>query len=153
MNPELLNMLNKHKSLETQNAASLKEVLDVTGNSIVNMFLGGIMLDTMKHADVIQAIIDIGAGQILWKIDKQKMVEELEKHIEIEKKMLQSIQDIVEKNKDKKIELLIREIVADERRHHRILTQLLENIENMEVLKEEWLDFYLKFQQDDFGKT
>ncbi|MFX0046451.1 MAG: hypothetical protein ACFE8Z_11430 [Candidatus Hermodarchaeota archaeon] len=153
MDPELLNMLNSHKSLELENAASLKAVLDVIDSSIVKMFLGGIMLDSTKHSNILQTIIDINSGEVLWNIDKQKMVEELEKHLEIEKKMLQSIQDIVGKNKDEKIEPLIEEILADERRHHRIFTQLLENVDNLGAVKEEWLDFYLQFQQEDFGRT
>lgn len=153
MDAELLKMLNNHKSFETKNASSLKSIIDVTDSSIVNMFLGGIMLDSTKHANILQAIIDVNAGQVLWNIDKQKMVKELKEHLEIEEKMLESIQDIIGKNKDKRIEPLIKEILADERRHHKILTQLLETLENLDVLKEEWVNLHIQFQQEDFGRT
>jgi len=153
MDAELLKKIENLKSFEIKNADSLKSIIEATDNSIFNMYLGGIMLDSTKHANILQAIMDIDAGQVLWDIDKQTMAKELEEHLEIERRMLESIQEITGKSQDKKIEPLIKEILADERRHHQILTQLLGTIDNMDVLKEDWVDLYVKFQQEDFGKT
>ena len=153
MDAELLKILKNHKSLETDNANSLRSIIDGIDSSIVKMFLGGIMLDSTKHATILQAIMDIDSGQVLWNVDKYKMTQELKEHLNVEEKMLKSIQNIMAKTKDQKIQPLIKEILADERRHHQILTRLLETLQNIEVLKEEWVDLYIKFQQEDFGRT
>jgi len=153
MDKELLKMVSNHQNFETKNASSLKSIVDGTDSSIIKMFLGGIMLDSTKHASILQAIMDIDAGQVLWDIDKQKMVEQLNIHLEIENTMLKSIQDIIIKNKDGKIAPLINGILSDERKHHELLIQLLKTIENMEYLKEEWVNMYVQFQQEDFGRT
>ena len=153
MDATLLKRIENLKSFETKNAESLKSVIEVTESSILNMYLSGIMLDSTKHAGILQTILDIEAGQVLWDIDKQRMAKELRDHIEIEKKMLEGLQEIMRRNPDKKIEPLIKQIITDERKHHHILTQLLGTIDNMDVLKEEWVDLYVKFQQEDFGTT
>jgi len=150
---ELMKILEEHKSFELENAKSLKSIIDMTDSSIVTMFLGGIMLDSTKHANIIQAIMDVDAGTVLWNIDKQKLNKKVSEHIEIEKKMIKSIETIMGKNKNEKIKPLIKEILEDERRHHLILTQLIKNIETLDVLKEQWIDLYVRFQQEDFGRT
>ncbi|MFH0748695.1 MAG: hypothetical protein V1915_02085 [Candidatus Bathyarchaeota archaeon] len=153
MDEALLKKVNKLKSFEIKNANSLKTLLEINTNSVVNMFLGGIMLDSTKHANILQAIMDVDAGQVLWDIDKQRMKTELKEHLEIENQMLQSIQDILGENRNKRIEPLLKGILIDERRHHRILTQLLATIDNMNVMKEEWANLFVQFQQEDFGRT
>ena len=114
MDEALLKKVNNLKSFEIKNANSLKALLEINTNSVVNMFLGGIMLDSTKHANILQAIMDVDAGQVLWDIDKQRMKTELKEHLEIENQMLQSIQDILGENRNKRIEPLLEGILITE---------------------------------------
>ena len=150
MDSELMEKLTVQMSFEKAQVTTLKPLIDETRNSVVKMFLSRVMLDSMKHADMIQAIIDLSANQVIWYIDKQKTVEELKKHIEIETRMLQSISEILGKVKDEKIKPLLQEILSDEKRHHKILTRLMIITESIDVSKETWEDLYRERLQEEW---
>jgi bacterioferritin (cytochrome b1) len=153
MDSDLLTILETHKSIETENASSLKSIIEKTDSSIMKMFLSGIMLDSTKHAIMLQTILDLDAGQVLWNVDRDTMTRELQEHLNVEQKMLRGMQNIMVRTEGQNIQPFLKEILADERRHHQILSRLLEALQNIEALKEEWIDLYIRFQQEDFGRT
>jgi hypothetical protein len=150
---ELDELLEKQRLFEEKNADELSPMVDEAPNSVLKMFLAQIMLDSKKHAMMLQAIQNVRAGQILWHIDKQRMKEQLTYHFETEKRMLESLQTISAQMVDEKSAPLLRDILEDERRHHRILMLLIDTIENLDVSEDRWLELYEKFQQEDFGRT
>jgi len=108
------------------------------------------MYDSLRHAATFQAIIDVNTGQTIWNVDKQQMIKELNAHIETEKRMVDGIQSIVNKVEENSIRKLLREIVKDERRHHRILVRLKEIIESIDVKEQDWEDLYRKTLQEEW---
>lgn len=63
--------------------------------------------------------------------------------------MLKSIQKIVGKMEDKKTKTFLGEILADERRHHEILKNLI-FFESIDVSEEDWIDLYRKRLQEEW---
>lgn len=150
MDAEVMEKINVALAFEKSHADRLRPMVDTMRNSIVKMLLSRIMYDTMRHAVTYQAIIDVNAGKTIWHVDKQQMITELNYHIETEKKMLEGVQGILKKIGDRNTERILREILGDERRHHRILVRLRDIIESIDVKQEDWEDLYRKRLQEEW---
>ena len=143
MDEELMGMLKEQRAFEQNTAESLTASVNRTKNSIVRLFLNRLVLDSLKHADIIQALIDLNTGAIVSDIDKHRMKKELSNHVLNEKDMLNRAQTIAGKVEDERAKGLLRQIIADEQRHHKILNELLRIIETIENIKDEdWLELY-----------
>lgn len=143
MDEELIRMLKEQQAFEQNTADSLTASVNRTKNSIVRLFLNRLVLDSLKHADLLQALIDLNTGAIVADIDKYRMKKELNKHILNEKKMLSRAQMIVGRVDDERTRGLLWQIIADEQRHHKILDELLRIIETIENIRDEdWWELY-----------
>jgi rubrerythrin len=143
MDEELMGMLKEQRAFEQNTADSLTASVNRTKNSIVRLFLNRLVLDSLKHADLLQALIDLNTGAIVADIDKYRMKKELSKHILNEKEMLSRAQKIVSKVEDEKTRSLLQQIVEDEQRHHKILNELLRIIGTIENIRDEdWWELY-----------
>lgn len=142
MDAELMSLFEKQLAFEKKHANALKPFIDSTENSIVRMFLSKIMLETTKHATMFQAMIDLDAGKVVWHIDKERMIEQLNYHLQTEVQMLEGIQKIVGKIEEKRTKDFLGEILADERRHHEILKNMIDFFESIDVKEEDWLALY-----------
>ncbi len=141
MNTELIEMLREQREFEKETIDLLTPMVDATKNSIIKLFLNRLVLDSMKHVDILQAAIDLNTGAVVSDVDKKRMNEELERHIKNEAEMLYRIQTIMSEVEDDKTKSLLKEIVLDEKRHHEILKELMKIIERIEnVSDEEWWD-------------
>lgn len=150
MDAELIDKITIQQAFEVKHAKALKPSVEATQNSLVKMFLSRIMFDTMKHADMLQALIDLNAGKIIWHIDKQRMIKELGYHIETESKMIKGIKSILDKVDDTKTNSMLQEILKDERKHHRTLTELIKMFESIDVSKEDWMDLWIARWQEEW---
>jgi len=143
MDEELIGMLKEHRSLEQNTANSLTASVNRTKNSIVRLFLNRLVLDSLKHADLLQALIDLNTGAIVADIDKYRMKKELGNHVLNEREMLSRVQAILSKVEDERTKGLLRQIIEDEQKHHKILNELLRIIETIENIRDEdWLELY-----------
>ncbi len=143
MNEELIRMLKEQQAFEQNTADSLTASVNRTKNSIVRLFLNRLVLDSLKHADLLQALIDLNTGAIVADIDKYRMKKKLNKHTLNEEEMLSRAQKIVGKVEDERAKGLLRQIIADEQRHHKILDELLRIIETIENIRDEdWWELY-----------
>jgi len=143
MDEELIGMLKEQRAFEQNTADSLTASVNRTKNSIVRLFLNRLVLDSLKHADLLQALIDLNAGAIVADIDKYRMKKELNKHLLNEKEMLSRVQKIIGKVEDERMRGLLQQIIGDEQRHHKILNELLRIIETIENIKDEdWWELY-----------
>lgn len=150
MDAKLLELINVQMSFEESQAESLKPVVDETKNSLLKVVLNRVRWDSMRHAAIFQAIIDQDKGQVIWEIDKKKMVKELNNHIRTEKKMIENIRNIFDIAGDANTKSLFQEILTDEETHHRILSRLKEIVDSIDVSKKDWEFFYRKQLQDDW---
>ena len=117
-----------------------------TRNIIPRLLFKEIELDTTKHAHMYATLIDLSAGAAVSKAERYEMRKELERHVANERRMLVQAQRIAKTLKDPRMKPLLRAILADERRHHRALSTLLESIAAVEKISEDdWWGFLNKW--------
>jgi len=76
-------------------------------------------------------------------LDKQRSL--IEKHIQMEAELIEKISVVLPSVENKKVKLLLNAILADEKRHHELLKEVLEIIVHGETITEEdWWDVLWK---------
>jgi len=121
-----LSKIKKQKDFEDQTAKKLTPLYESAKNPLIKLFIHGIIFDTMRHSDIYQMLIDLNSSAQIGKESEDIGEEELASHIKEEARMLKQTKDISEVVKDKKIKQLILNILEDEKKHHRVLNELLE---------------------------
>lgn len=136
---ELLNFIRRQIKVENEIVDSLNEALKNIGNPSVRGVLKGISLDSLKHAEMYDSALRLltTTQQALSQehLDKQKSL--VEKHIRIEAELIKKISDVLPTIEDKKVKLLLTAILADEKRHHKLLKEVLEIIVRGETITDE----------------
>ena len=120
-----LDKIKQQKDFEDQTAKKLTPLYETAQNPIIKLFIHSMILDTMRHSDTYQMLIDMNSSALIGKESKDIGEKELASHIKEEAKMLKQAKDISEVVKDKKIKQLILGILEDEKKHHRVLTDLM----------------------------
>lgn len=136
--PELEKLLRDQMELEKKTAEVLGLTAQKTKNSVVKLFINRLVLDSLKHADMLQALIDLNAGTLVTVIDKEDMKASLEEHLKQEKEMLNRLEKILERVEDPKAKSLLRQIAEDERKHHEILDEVTRIVNWRGVTDEQW---------------
>jgi rubrerythrin len=124
-----LSKIKQQKEYEELTAKSLTPVYQAAQNPLVKTLLHGLILDTTKHAETYQMLIDLNSSALVGEESKNLGKKEISKHLKEEAFMLKQTQEISEIVKDKSIKQIILNIVEDEKRHHKILTELLAMLE------------------------
>ncbi|MCD6564064.1 MAG: hypothetical protein J7K23_09160 [Thermoproteales archaeon] len=140
MDTKLKEKINKLIEIEDENSNSLRKALSTIKNLLVRELLGSIAYDSEKHAYMYKSILAYLEGQTtaLNEQEFQELKDVIDKHIKIETEMIKSIEELLEKEKiDVKIGFILRYILQDEYRHHRLLKGLIEAIVKKEVITEE----------------
>ncbi len=140
MDTKLKEKINKLIEIEDENSNSLRKELSTIKNLLVKELLGSIAYDSEKHAYMYKSILAYSEGRTtaLNEQEFQKLKDIVDKHIKVETEMIESIEELLEKEKiDIKIGFILRYILQDEYRHHRLLKGLIEAILKREVITEE----------------
>ena len=121
----------------------LNKALDEIDNPAVKAVLSGISLDSLKHADMYEAV-----KKLLEKplpplepetLHKQRKL--VEKHIEYEARLIEKIENVLPEMRDERIRLVLAAILNDEKRHHLLLKKVLEIMVKAETISpSEWWD-------------
>jgi len=135
----LIEFLKNQITVEKEIVASLEKPLRSMKNPAVKGVLKGVSLDSIKHAELYMAAVTLltSSSTALTQehLDEQKAL--VEKHIEIEAKLIVKLEEMVPKIDDKKVVFLLNSILADEKRHHEMLKMVLEIIVKGETITEE----------------
>ncbi len=123
-----LEMLKEQKAFEDETVKRLTPLQKSLKNPLVRFFIHRIVLDTMRHSDTYQTLIDLNRRAVIGEIDRKKMTDELVTHIKEENKMIVQAEKISGVIKDKNFKQILDQIVEDERKHHEILQRLFEII-------------------------
>ena len=123
-----LEMLKEQKAFEDETVKRLTPFQKSLKNPLVRFFIHRIVLDTMRHSDTYQTLIDLNRRAVIGEIDRKKMMDELVTHIKEENKMVMQAEKISGLIKDKNFKQILDQIVEDERKHHKILQRLFEII-------------------------
>jgi len=134
----LLEFLKNQIVIEKEIVASLEKALVDMKNPAVKGVLKGISLDSVKHAELYSSAITLltHASTALTQenLDEQRAL--VEKHIEIESKLIRKLEVIMPTIENKKVVFLLKAILADEHRHHAMLKMVLEIIVHGETITE-----------------
>jgi rubrerythrin len=126
---------------------SLNKSLPAIGNPTVKGVLKGISLDSVKHAEMYSSAVTlmttVSKALTQENLDEQKDL--IEKHVRMEAELIQKIGKMLPSVRDKKVKLLLEAILADEKRHHELLKNVLEILVKGETITEsDWWDMLWK---------
>jgi rubrerythrin len=144
---ELVKFLKDQVKVENKIVESLNRSLPEIGNPTVKGVLKGVSLDSVKHAEMyasaVMLMTTVSKALTQENLDKQKDL--VEKHIQMEAELIKKIGNVLPSVKDSKVKLLLNAILADEKRHHGLLKQLMEIFVKGETITEaDWWDVLWK---------
>ena len=86
-------MLKEQKVFEEETAKMLTPFYNSMKHPLIKSFIHRIILDTMKHSDMYQTLIDINERVLVGDLDRNLMFKELSTHVREENEMLKSDND------------------------------------------------------------
>ena len=139
----MLKFLKNQIQLENRIVQSINDSIDKIENEAVRTALRGISLDSKKHAEMYSSAINLlSATSVALNEDQlnlQKKV--IEDHIKMEEVVIKILEKRVEDVENEKVGLLLKAILADEHRHHKLLKTLYEIVIRGEAITEgDWWD-------------
>lgn len=124
--------------MEEEYALRYDEDVAGLGNVAIAGLIKGIALDSEKHAGLYRATADILKGPLaITDVEYDKLEASLKRHIEVEERMMEEARALMEGEGDDRVRFLLKEIYADEVRHHRFLSNLLEAVVKRDAIFEE----------------
>mgnify|MGYP000150219962 CR=1 FL=1 len=144
---ELVRFLKEQIEIENKIVDSLNKSLDDIKNPSVRGVLKGISLDSVKHAEMyasaIKLLTEIGPALKEEHLDEQRRL--VEEHIEMEARLIKRISEKLPTIENEKVRLLLEAILTDERRHHKLLNEVLKILVRGETITEaDWWDLLWK---------
>ena len=139
----MLKFLENQIQLENRIVQSVNDSIDKIENEAVRTALRGISLDSKKHAEMYSSAINLlSATSVALNEDQlnlQKKV--IEEHIKMEEAVIKILEKRVEDVENEKVGLLLKAILVDEHRHHKLLKTLYEIVIRGEAITEgDWWD-------------
>jgi bacterioferritin (cytochrome b1) len=137
-NDDLIEFLKNQVVVEKEIVNSLeKETVDMK-NPAVKAVLKGVSLDSLKHAELYSAAITLltGFSPALMQEHLDRQAALVKKHIEVEARLIRKLEEIMPTVENKKVEFLLKSILADESKHHGMLKMVLEIIVHGETITE-----------------
>jgi rubrerythrin len=135
----LLEFMKNQITIEKEIVESLEKALVDMKNPAVKGVLKGVSLDSVKHAELYSAAVTllthVSTALTQENLDEQRAL--VEKHIEIEAKLIRKIEDMLPSVDNAKVEFLLKAILTDECRHHAMLKMVLEIIVHGETITED----------------
>ncbi|UCH31414.1 MAG: ferritin-like domain-containing protein [Candidatus Bathyarchaeota archaeon] len=143
---EMIDFYKKQIKLEHQIVESITSSLKTVRNPVVKQVLRAIAFDSQKHAGIYNAAMAITEiTPALTDKEYQEIKKITEKHIEDEEIAISSVEKIMPKIANKKIEFLLQSILADERKHHVLLNKIVDLVVKKEAITEEdWWEILWK---------
>lgn len=115
--------------LEERYAVDYDDDVAGLGNVAVAGLMMSVALDSRKHAGLYRAIAAILEGPLgITDVEYDRLEAALKRHVEVEVGMLSEARALLEGVEDDRARRLLEEIVADEVRHHKFLSNLLEAV-------------------------
>jgi rubrerythrin len=136
---ELTKFLREQVTIENTIVDSLNNSLGEITNQAVRGVLKGISLDSVKHAEMYTAAVklltDVTPPLTQENLDTQ--IELVKNHIRLEAELIQKIGKILPNVENEKVTLLLNAILTDEKRHHALLTEVLQILVQGETITED----------------
>jgi rubrerythrin len=143
----MIRFFEKQAFLENEIVSSINKALAKIRNPAVRGVLKGISLDSVKHADMYKAAIELlsTVPPALSQEEFDELLRFVKKHIAEEEKAILSMEEVMNEVEDEKVKLLLEAIFSDEQRHHKLLNVIMEMLVKRETITEEdWWDIIWK---------
>jgi rubrerythrin len=143
MTEEIFSFLENQIKLENKIVKSVSDALETVENEAVSTALRGISLDSSKHAEMYRSAIALLSRSSMPLDEKQLDLqrEVIERHIRLEEAVIEQLDNMIPKVENEKVKLLLRAILLDEHRHHKMLKTLLQVVISGEAITEgDWWD-------------
>jgi len=134
----LIELIRAQIKVEKENVRQVTETEKKVDNAAAKLSLLEIRLDSQKHADILNGILEVLSGvppsQTLWEyrlssyIDPFLVKKELENHEKREARMIDHVEEEIKQTKDEGIKLLLQHVLEDERKHHKILETIVKHL-------------------------
>ena len=140
---ELIEFFKEQVKLEEQIVTSINASLKALPNPIVKGVLGGIALDSAKHAQIYKAAIELTSfPPALSDEEFNQLKAVVRKHIADEDKVIGRLRSAIRKTKSEKIKFLLKSIASDEKKHHELLNKIMNIVVRGETITEsDWWEF------------
>lgn len=132
--------------LEQQIVESITNSLRNVKNPVVKQVLRAIAFDSQKHAGMYHAAMSLATvTPALTDKEYRALEETTHRHIVDEEKAITALDAIMPKVKNAKIKFLLESIASDERKHHELLTRIVDLIVKKEAITEDdWWEILWK---------
>jgi rubrerythrin len=140
---EIFRFLENQIKLENQIVKSVSDALETVENEAVSTALRGISLDSSKHAEMYRSAIALLSRSSVPLDETQLNIQAkvIERHIRLEEAVIEQLDKMMPKVKNEKVTLLLKAILMDEHRHHKLLKTLLQVVVSGEAITEaDWWD-------------
>ena len=120
-----------------------------TGNTVIRLMFYQLAVDSVKHGHMLNTILQLlESSSKEFSSESEQFRTVLEKHVEIERKMLEDFERIFDVTEDNRTRFIIQNIIADEKRHHAIVKRVYELVcENEKGRDEKWWDFLFRYSR------
>lgn len=121
-------LIRKQKASEEGMVKAVTELEKKVNSAAAKLLLAELRLDSTKHAAICQEILDVlqkTKPKLLWDAriegyaDTQLVRKELERHLNLEKAMLQDVERLMQETNDEALKVLLTHILEDEKKHHK----------------------------------
>jgi uncharacterized membrane-anchored protein YjiN (DUF445 family) len=137
----------KQVSVEDEIVSSINKALVKIKNPAVKGVLKGISLDSVKHAEMYKAAIELlsSVPPALTQAEFDELFKFVKKHVAEEERAMLSMEEVMNQVEDEKVKLLLDAIFSDEQRHHKLLSEIMDILVKRETITEEdWWDVLWK---------
>ncbi len=136
---ELLELAKKMAQEEEKYALELENIAHPINHPVLRALIEGIARDSYKHSLLYEAITKTleGTSPFLSDQELELLKAGIKKHIETEAEMIRLTKEVAQKTNDPRLKLLLMAIHEDEVKHHALLMDINNNLEEKEKLTEE----------------
>ena len=120
-NEELVELLKEQVVIEREQSEALDKSIKESKNTVIKHLLNIIRLDTLRHMDLCEGIIDLLSGTAITEPEKEFVMNRMADHMKSEEEMLERIKKAIKKTEEPVIRALLRQLASDEYRHHKLL--------------------------------
>ncbi len=130
---EILEMISRAIKIEEKAVELYKKTAETLSNAAVKLLIEELGMDSGKHARMYRTVERVlketpysfrDFDESRW-IDKEVAKRDLKEHIEVERKMIELLKDQIKIVKQPTVKAIFEHILEDERRHHKVLMQVI----------------------------
>ncbi len=124
---EIVKILTEQLEIEGQLVGLYEEYEDGTENKALKRVMQMFKLDSQRHINILQAVIEVIEGEDVLMEDKEDLKESLVKHLELEAEAVKIANKVLGMpviNETQGLKMLLESWRDDEKRHHKALQEL-----------------------------